>query len=121
MSETRELAELSSDKWKDKYLVYWCQHCDVAVIECPSCHNTSCNAGGCPECLADYEEWKKVYHNVQNYLTPSERLAYEKGHRLKRLITDSIARGEIKLNFKKLFAEGRLSRNHEEIFAAELK
>lgn len=102
--------------WKGKYEIDWCGLCDCAIIICPSCGNCSCNGGGCPECLKDWPEFKVIKKHVQDYLTPEEHLAYEKGHRLKRMIMESIAAGQPEIDWKKQDEAGKLSENDREMF-----
>lgn len=43
------LHEKYPEHWKNKYLMVfwwgWCAECQDAYLECPKCHNNSCNAG----------------------------------------------------------------------------
>ena len=106
--------------WKGKYVVSWCHLCDTAMILCPECHNISCNGGGCPACLADYEEWKKVKHHVRDYLSPDEAKSYAKGLSLHRLIKESIRKGQNEIDWHKMNEEGYLSEKDQETFASFL-
>lgn len=103
-------------KWKDKYEVDWCHLCNCAIIICPECKNSSCNCGGCPACVEDHAVWKQVKTNSTEYLTPEEAKAYQKGLRLQHFIVDSIERGQNSIDWQALKADGRLSKNDEEMF-----
>lgn len=41
-------------KFKGRW--HWCGHCDVPVITCHHCENSSCNGGGCDKCKEDFDE-----------------------------------------------------------------
>jgi len=76
--------------WKDKYQISWCYHCETAVIQCPACHNTSCNAGGCQECHSTFQDFHQAKVTVTNYLTDEESRIYDKA-----LQTSAIHLGEL--------------------------
>lgn len=100
----------SKNKWKNKYQVSWCDHCQTAIIECPKCKTSSCNGGGCGQCRKDFEIFFNSYSTkIEKYLTPSEIEVYRKTTELKKLITLSLSKGEKEINFKKLNKDGKLS------------
>lgn len=115
MSEQRILASLGP-QWKDRYIVDWCHLCDCAMVICPDCKNGSCNGSGCDKCGDDFDTFRSFANTVEHYLCPLETTCYKKGLRLQRLIVDSIARNESRLDFKTLKKDGHLSKNDEAMF-----
>lgn len=122
MKESELLDEVFGETkmWKNKYKISWCDLCNCVTIECPVCHHGSCSGGGCKDCMKDYEEWKKVKHDVESYLTDEEIKIYKKCLRLKSHILDSISKDETEINFKKLKKGGELSEWEEGLFEKEL-
>lgn len=121
--ETLLLEEIFYPKrWKNKYKVSWCEHCETAVIVCPECKNTTCNGGGCKSCDLDFDEFiQKTFHRVENYLTADEIKTYRKVKKLQDLIVRSIKNGEEKINWEALDKSGELSENDHEMFSEEIK
>ena len=115
-----DIDEFLGDKWLGKYTVGWCDLCGCAYIRCPKCENISCNGGGCEECIVDDKKFSLYETRVESYLTEEERKIYDKVERLKKFIIESIRRGDLKIDFKALQKEGKLSPNDEEMFAREL-
>lgn len=104
------------------YHLIWCEPCHDATIQCTACENTSCNAGGCGNCLADFEYFTTNYkYRVFQYLTTDENKVYEKALQIKKFLLDSLAYGEKEINWKRLRDSGEMSRNDEEVFKEELK
>jgi len=113
MSE-KILNEIFFGKWKGKYTVDWCDLCDTAIIICPHCNNSSCNCGGCEICIndPDAKEFNECKTRVQDYMNEADRLAYERGLRIKKHILQTICKGEKSIDWEKLFQNGEL--NHYE-------
>lgn len=103
-------------KWRNKYPIGWCHHCNRAIIECPACHNTSCNGGGCNECHDDFSEFFPIFTCAEHYLDDNETKAYQKGLRLRRIIQDSLALEHPSINWRQMKRDGLLSQNDEEMF-----
>lgn len=51
----------SNPVWKSKtgklYQKDYCSLCEVDIVICPKCENSSCNGGGCDYCEEDFKEW----------------------------------------------------------------
>lgn len=106
------------NKWKGKYVVSWCHLCNTASIShhgCPG-HGSSCNAGGCPDCIEDFKEFNKLKTTVEDYITEEEAKTWEKCLRLRKHIVESLQRGEKQLYWEKLAKEGHLSQNERQMF-----
>ena len=89
MNEDQTLRKIfGGAKWKDKYDIDWCNHCNVAIIECPECHNSSCNGGGCSVCGEDKDH--NLFYNTKNsvldYLSEEESKVYMKCLQLQKFI-----------------------------------
>jgi hypothetical protein len=112
---------LDTKMWKDKYELSWCDLCDVAVITCPECKNSSCNSGSCDKCKEDMKEFSSYKCKVQNYLSEDEIKVYEKSLRIKRHILNTIPLGIKEIDWKKLQSDGELSEWEESLFSKELK
>lgn len=111
----------SRNKWKNKYYVDWCDHCNTATIQCPKCKESSCNGSSCEECKKDFNDFtKNNLLKVENYLTDLEIDTYIKTRELKKLIVLSLSQGQNRINFNKLCSEGELSERQEIIFRHEL-
>jgi hypothetical protein len=119
-NESRFLATLGK-LWKNKYAVDWCELCRTAIIICPKCQNSSCNGGGCEECLKDWAEFKEYKRRVENYLTEDEIKIYNKCEALKDLIVKTIREEEKGINWEKIQKEGKLSINDEKLFCREIE
>lgn len=108
-------------KWKDKYIVSWCNLCETAVITCPVCKLSSCSGGWCEECAKDAEEWSKTKHLLEHYLPLEEVVIYKKCQRLKKFIIESLQKSEKEIDWKKTVNDGRLSSHDEFIFKDLIK
>lgn len=75
------LEDVLNYKWKGKYLIERCNHCQKIVIVCKKCNNSSCNGSSCLECDLDFKEFLKMKNNVSDYLSLSEKEVYRKGLR----------------------------------------
>ena len=106
---------LMSPKYKERYEISWCELCHVAIITCPKCKNSSCNGGGCKECLDDFDEFSKKHIRVAYYLSAEEKKIYEKCLRLKHFILETIGENDC-INFKELEKKGKLSKYDEKMF-----
>lgn len=121
MNEEELLDEIFSEKkWKDKYFVEWCDLCDTAIIVCKDCKNSSCNGGGCNSCINDFNEFNSCKTKIHEYLSDEEIQIYEKCLRLKKHIIESLNCGEKEINWKQRLADGKFSKNEEEMFKKEL-
>jgi hypothetical protein len=106
--------------WKEKYKISWCDHCEVAVIVCPECANTTCNGGGCDACHDVFVEFNKGKVGVESYLTSEEAKVYRKTLRIQHFILESLARGQAVVDFQALNHAGQMSHNDKELFQKEL-
>jgi len=99
------------EKWRGKYTVTWCHDCEVAIIICPHCYNSSCNGCGCEICVndPDAKEFMECKTQVQCYLNETDKLIYEKALRIKRHILETLAKGEKQIDWKKCQEDGQLS------------
>lgn len=106
-----------STRWKGKYPVGWCDLCATAKIGCPVCKNSSCNGGGCKECIDDFVEFcENTKHRVESYLTPEEILVYDKILSLKKHIVDTLKENHREIDWELLNKEGKLSQVDEAMF-----
>ncbi len=55
--------------WRD-YQVDWCKLCETPVISCGrnGCRATSCNGGGCDDCLPDFLDFCAQWQNDSKFL-----------------------------------------------------
>lgn len=107
--------------WKDRYEIDWCDHCNTATINCPDCKNSSCNGGGCEKCHDDFNFFiKNVKARVEYYLTDDEKIVYSKTVELKKLILESLNKGETEISFVNLHRDGHMSVNTEKLFKDKL-
>jgi hypothetical protein len=98
-------------KWRG-YKLSWCHLCDCAIISDGKGGTTcNCNWSGSDEAV---EEFRKTKHRVEAYLTEEEKIAYTKGMSLKKLILESLSRGENEINWGKVKYE--ISENDDELF-----
>lgn len=109
-----------NDKQWNGYKLGWCSLCDVAIITCPKCQNTSCNGGGCRCCQKDFNKFDKSKTCVVYYLSDEELKGYQKGRELKGYILDSLAKGEAEIDWAKMKEQGKFSKYTEELFAEKL-
>jgi len=117
-----ELDFLDERKWKDKYRISWCNHCDTAIIVCPECKNTTCNGGGCDQCNEDFDDFNKnTKHSVYQYLTERERDIYFKCKDIQDLILTSLKSGKREIDFQTMAAEGYMSSRSKKMFETFLK
>ena len=107
--------------WKNKHEIDWCNLCNVFIISCPECKGTTCNCHSCEKCSENFDDFNKAKTRIHDYLTEEEIEVYEKCMQLKKLIEESLARGEYELDFKKLNEMGNLSQNNEKQFERFLK
>ena len=104
-------------KWKDKYIVDWCDLCRTATIRCSDCKNSSCNGGGCPNCLDDFVEFNhQCKTSVENYLTEEEVKIYHKCLQLKKFIIKTLRNGDKEINWLELDKRGELSKYDRQFF-----
>src|SRR6266498_2190781 len=96
-------------KWKNRYIVKWCELCDRASILCPDCKNISCNGGSCEKCKEDFIEFTSLKHSIENYLTYEEIKTYLKCLALKKYIVKTLRNGDKEIDWNKLDKEGELS------------
>ena len=111
MNDSQLLIDPFLEKWRGKYPITWCDECDVAIIICPHCHNSSCNGGGCDICINDQDakDFMECNRKIQDYLNEADKLAYEKALRIKRHILDTLSDGEKTIDWEKKFKEGKLN------------
>lgn len=107
-------------RWKDKYTITWCDTCEVAIIYCPDCHNSSCNASGCEKCHDDFVEFHVLKHSVSSYLIEEEKKVYKKIFWIKKYILESFRAGEKEINWNKLKEDGHLCTASEKMFEKEI-
>lgn len=108
--------------WKGKYSLWWCELCDTFSIGCtnPKCHGSSCNAGGCPECIPVHEDFHEAKTHIWQYLSEDERKTYEKIQWLKKYMKESLSLSEYEINWKRMKQQGHLCEASQEIFAKEI-
>jgi hypothetical protein len=117
MNEENKLNEIFGKVWKEKYPIGWCHLCDVGIITCPNCKNSTCNGGGCELCRNDFKEFHDTTKpQVEHYLTPDEVKIYHKGVRIRSLIQTSLSLGYNHMDLKKLDEREELSQNDHEMF-----
>ncbi len=122
MTEQNLINEIFGTKWKNKYIIKWCDLCDCAVISCieDNCRGSSCNGTGCSKCRDDFDEFNKSKTSVFEYLTLEERDTYIKCNQLKKHIMETLADGDKEIDWKKLDKEGKLSGYDCLIFLPEI-
>lgn len=108
-------------RYKGKYVVSWCDHCNQAIITCGKCHNTTCNGGGCKECVDDFDEFSCLNTRAENYLHPTEWDVIKKYRALKKFMIPSLGLGEKGINWSRLDVDGKLSENDIEMFSRFFK
>ena len=101
--------------WKDKYKIYWCDMCNVWSISCSKCQGSSCNCGGCPECLEDLKEFVKVNPWPEYYMNEQERKTVEKYKRIQQLLGECLKAGCSGLDLEWLYYSGKFCDNDWEI------
>lgn len=106
--------------WKEKFKIQWCHHCDVAIIICPDCNNSSCNGGGCNTCQETFSEFRKGSITIDAYLTPEETKVYDKCRYIQSFILTALEGGSLEINWKKLLEDGKFSEHSSKLFAKEL-
>lgn len=125
MTKEDLLNDIFDLKWQassgNRYLVRWCDLCNVFIITHPECHGSTCNSGCCDACRADFEEFNCYKCSVLDYINDEELRIWEKCLNIKKLIGETIVDGDKEINFKKLQKEGKLSRWQKKIFEKELK
>lgn len=47
-----------------KYLLEWCEQCELVVIKCDDCGNATCNGGGCAKCREVFGMFRKWAHSL---------------------------------------------------------
>lgn len=59
--------------WKD-FKIRYCILCETFYISCnyPNCHGTSCNGGGCINCVRHFENFK----NIRDFLNDQKVLIF---------------------------------------------
>lgn len=108
-------------QWKEKYEISWCGMCNVAIITCPQCDNTSCNAGGCEACDQDFTEFLQGKIGVEAYLSKEEAKIFDKARRIQKFILETLAEGHPEIDWKALRDRGKMSQNDQEHFTKELE
>lgn len=106
--------------WKEKYKISWCHLCDAAILTCPACENTTCNAGGCDACHETFIEFNKGKVTVFAYLTDDESAVYQKAMRIQNFILESLAKGRSEINWKQLDEDGEMTDHDVKVFEKEL-
>lgn len=96
--------------------IIWCDLCEVFALRCLDCTNISCSGGGCDKCREAVEEFDKYKRSPLSYLNKEERVAYEKGRRLRRLMKDSLAQGDKEIDWQKMETQGKFSDNDHNIY-----
>lgn len=115
MSEKEILDDLCGrPKWKNKYKVSYCEACQTFIINCEICHNSSCNGGGCINCIDSFEEFGRNKTRISDYLTEEENKVFHKAMRIKDHMDDSLPKGESEINWKQRQKDGQLSQHEEE-------
>jgi len=61
------------------FTINWCDVCQTVYIECPRCHNNTCNGGhgedgNCPICTIAYE----IDTKLQAYFVTEDSNSYDK-------------------------------------------
>lgn len=107
---------LESYKWKDRYDIGYCHLCLTHFIECPDCHNISCNGGGCEKCHDDSIEFCKLKTDARDYLTAEQVEILDLAHDLNKAIQRSLYQGDKEVNFQKLHEDGYTSQNTDNLF-----
>lgn len=94
------------------YQLSWCEHCHHFIITHDKCQNSTCTGGSCKECERDFKDFNtQVADHVQSYLSNKEDAIFDKIHRIKNLMIQSISAGEKRIDWQRLKQEGKLSRN----------
>lgn len=121
MSDDLNFLDYSDHKWKGIYKINFCVMCDHHTITCPVCENTSCNGGGCKECVEVFRGFNKSKFNVESYLSKEEVEICNKAERLKNLIKKTIEAGFNSINWKHLHETGNLCESDYTVFKKELE
>lgn len=122
MSEEEIMDDIfGGGKWKGNKF-WWCDMCDTFSIGCPvKCTGSSCNGGGCPECIELHKDFHKAKTSMTDYLNQSEREVYEKIRWLKKYMKESLEQGEYEINWKRMKQQGHLCKITESMFGAEIE
>jgi hypothetical protein len=117
--ETREqelLDNIFNNRWKNKYEMRWCNYHECYCLICSVCKNTTCNGVGCEECKYDFNQFNlSVYHTIWKYLSDDEKRVYDKIITIKRLMKESLDKGNEKMDFNEMFKEGELSEHDADL------
>jgi hypothetical protein len=103
MSEARLLRKIfGGTTFRGKYEFDYCESCETFTIICPKCENSSCNGGGCNDCMndPDNQEFCKGKHAVQWYLNEAELETFLKIQLLKKHLEECIQHGFTEINWK---------------------
>ena len=119
MSEKLLNEIFGNPKW-GRYDITYCELCDVIIIICPDCKNTTCNGMGCKKCYDDFKEFRRLKNQVEDYLSEEERKVLQKSRRLKRKIIECMEMGWKEVDFKKLKEKGHWCEMDDEWFKDEL-
>ena len=106
--------------WREKYKVSYCNHCESSIIICPKCKNTSCNAGGCAECSADFDDFLKLKTHPVFFLTQEEINTYNKIARLRTIIHTCVENGKEPIDWKWLDESGHGCLADKELFKEDI-
>jgi len=103
--------------WRGKYRIRWCELCDTWSASCPNpkCQGSSCNCGGCDECLQDLKDFNSLNPWPVAHLSAADREAVERYHSIKKHLGRCLAKGE-SLDLKEAKDEGWMSPNEEKLF-----
>ena len=122
MNETELFDSIFGKKWKDKYLIKYCDLCAVWIITCEICKVSSCSScfakDDC-ECAKDFEEFKKL-KQPYSYLSQEEMDVLFKFEQIKRYSKECFLKGFNEINWKYLKESGNSCEADEEYFP-ELK
>lgn len=110
MKEEETLNSIFGEKDDFKY----CDLCESFYKTCRYCQSSTCSGGNCKDCI-DIEIETKL--SVTDYLDEEELKIFWKISRLKRLMRESLNRGEKSIDWTKLLEEGRLSERDKEMFS----
>lgn len=114
MTENERLDEIFGEG-KFKY----CDLCETFYSTCEFCGNSSCSGGGCEKCVK--QSGLEVETSPSYYLSEEENRTIRKFRSLKKIMKESLNRGDRKIDWQKEHSEGNLSKNDEDFFAEEIK
>lgn len=97
-----QIFEVRKNKWKDKYPISYCGHCQTYIITCPDCKNSSCNGSGCNNCTKDSTEFSSMKTSEREYLSPEEQKVWYKIRSLKKFINIMLQEGRTEMNWREI-------------------